>query len=209
MARSVFFSFDYSDVSSFRANVVRNSWLTMRDAEAKFIDRSMWEAAESKGTNALKNLIEAGMKGTSVTVVLVGTNTANRGWVKYEMIKSFLTGKGILPIYINRIPSKFGDIKAKGVNPLDRLAVDVSEDCKKLTFYHLMDRKWVLFDRLSNDNNRTTNSFYFEDGWFNKYKGGKAYKFSDLFKIGYDWGLDDGYKNFNKWIENAANLVGR
>jgi hypothetical protein len=63
MARSIFFSFHYEDVSSFRANVVRNSWLTMRDRSANFIDKSMWEEAEKKGVPFLKALIEKGLKG--------------------------------------------------------------------------------------------------------------------------------------------------
>lgn len=135
MVRSVFFSFDYKDVASFLANVVRNSWLSMKDSEAKFIDKSMWEEAQKKGTNALKRLIENGLKGTSVTVFLVGSNTFSRRWVKYEIVKSFVTGKGILPIYINRIPSKDGGITAKGQNPLERLLVSVSEDCRRLSFF--------------------------------------------------------------------------
>jgi hypothetical protein len=209
MARSIFFSFHYDDVSSFRANVVRNSWLTMRDRSANFIDKSIWEEAEKKGVSNLKDLIEKGLKGTSVTVVLVGTETYSRRWVKYEIVKSFTEGKGVLPIYINRIPSKNEGIKAKGVNPLDKLAVDVSSDCKKLSFYELINGKWIPFKDLLTDNNRTTNSFYFEDGWFNEYKGGKAYKFSDLFDDGYDWISGNGYDNFADWINEAAELVGR
>ncbi len=209
MARSIFFSFHYEDVSSFRANVVRNSWLTMRDRSANFIDKSMWEEAEKKGISFLQALIEKGLKGTSVTAILVGTETFSRRWVKYEIVKSFTEGKGLLPIYINRIPSKNEGIKAKGINPLERLAVDVSTDCKKLSFYELVDRKWTLFKDYPSDNNRTTNSFYFEDGWFNKYKGGRTYKFSNLYGDGYDWVADNGYKNFADWIESAAELVGR
>ena len=209
MARSIFFSFHYDDVSSFRANVVRNSWVTMRDRTAHFIDKSMWEEAERKGVLALKKLIENGLKGTSVTVILVGTNTFLRRWVKYEIVKNFVEGKGILPIYINRIPSRNEGIKVKGVNPLERLTVDVSSDCKTLTFYELVDRKWIPFKDLLSDNNRTTNSFYFENGWFKDFKGGKSYKFSDLFDDGYDWISDDGYNNFAEWIEDAAELVGR
>ena len=209
MARSIFFSFHYDDVSSFRANVVRNSWVTMRDRTAHFIDKSMWEEAERKGVLALKKLIENGLKGTSVTVILVGSNTFLRKWVKYEIVKSFVEGKGILPIYINRIPSRNEGIKVKGVNPLERLTVDVSSDCKTLTFYELVDRKWIPFKDLLSDNNRTTNSFYFENGWFKDFKGGKSYKFSDLFDDGYDWISDDGYNNFAEWIEDAAELVGR
>ena len=208
MARSIFFSFHYDDVSSFRANVVRNSWVTM-NRSANFIDKSVWEDAERKGAAILKRLIETWLKGTSVTVVLVGSETHSRRWVKYEIIKSFVEGKGILPIYINRIPSRNEGINVKGVNPLQRLAVDVSTDCRTLTFYELVNGRWQLFNDLSQDNNRTTNSFYFEDGWFNQYKGGKSYTFSDLFGDGYDWVLDDGYYNFASWIELAANDVGR
>ena len=209
MARSIFFSFDYEDVSSFRANVVRNSWLTMRNSEAKFIDKSMWEEAQKKGAGSLKQLIDRSLVGTSVTVVLIGSGTFSRRWVKYEIVKSFVEGKGVLPIYINRIPSRNEGIKARGISPLDRLMVDVSSDCKKLTFYELVDRKWEPFKDLESDNNRTTNSFYFEDGWFNDYKGGRKYKFSDLFDDGYDWIADNGYANFSKWIESSAALVGR
>jgi hypothetical protein len=175
----------------------------------KFIDRSVWEEAERKGAAVLKALIDTWLKGTSVTVVLVGSETYSRRWVKYEIVKSFVEGKGVLPIYINRIPSKYEGIKAKGINPLERLAVDVSDDCKSLTFYELVNGKWRPFEYLAEDNNRTTNSFYFEDGWFNDYKGGKSYKFSDLFGDGYDWVLDDGYHNFAVWIQDAAELVGR
>ncbi len=208
MARSIFFSFHYGDVSSFRANVVRNSWVTM-ERSVNFIDKSAWEEAERKGDDNLKNLIEKWLRGTSVSVVLVGSDTHSRQWVKYEIVKSFVEGKGILPIYINRIPSKNEGIKVKGINPLERLAVDVSADCRTLTFYELIDRKWLPFKNLMTDNNRTTNSYYFENGWYSKYKGGKSYKFSDLFEDGYDWVSDDGYKNFSRWIEKAAKAVGR
>jgi hypothetical protein len=208
MARSIFFSFHYADVSSFRANVVRNSWVTMNNS-INFIDKSAWEEAEQKGILELKKLIDKWLKGTSVTVILVGTETYSRRWVKFEIVKSFIEGKGILPIYINRIPSKNEGIKSKGINPLTKLAVYVSDDCKTLTFYELIEKKWMPFKDLLSDNNRTTNSFYFEDGWFNDYKGGRGYKFSDLFGEGYDWVTDQGYKNFSDWIEEAANKVGR
>lgn len=208
MARSIFFSFHYEDVSSFRANVVRNSWLTM-GSDANFIDKSAWEDAQRKGDATLRKLIDEWLKGTSVTVVLVGTETYSRRWVKYEIIRSFVEGKGILPIYINRIYSRNEGIKAKGKNPLDRLAVDVSADCRHLNFYELIDRKWQIFKDLPNDNNRKSNSFYFENRPFSRLKGGQLYKLGDLFGSGYDWVSDNGYKNFAKWIESAAELVGR
>ena len=44
MAKRVFFSFHYQDVIDFRANAVRNHWLTKADLEdAGFFDVSVWE----------------------------------------------------------------------------------------------------------------------------------------------------------------------
>ena len=209
MARSIFFSFHYKDVSTFRANVVRNSWLTMRDRSAKFIDKSMWEEAEKKGTEALKRLIADGLNGTSVTVILIGSETYTRRWVKYEIIKSFVENKGILPLHINRIASRTESLKPKGINPLARLALEITPDCKKISFYELLDRKWIPLKDLPSVNNRLANSVFFENGWFNKFKCGRSYKFSDIFKEEYDWMSNDGYRNFSDWIEEAADFVGR
>jgi hypothetical protein len=209
MARSVFFSFHYKDVSSFRANVVRNSWLTMRNRTAKFIDKSMWEEAERKGSDALKKLIADGLSGTSVTVILVGSETHCRRWVKYEIVKSFTENKGIFPVHINRIRSIREGVTAKGPNPLDCLKLEVNPDCKTISFFELIDRKWLPFKDLPSVNNRLTNSIYFEDGWFNDFKCGRSYKFSEVFEKEYDWVTDDGYNNFSEWIEDAAEQVGR
>ena len=73
MAKRVFFSFHYQDVIDFRANVVRQHWMTKPDREeAGFFDASIWESARRTGSVALKRLINAGLDGTSVTCVLVG-----------------------------------------------------------------------------------------------------------------------------------------
>lgn len=98
MTRFVFFSFAYDDVKNFKVNVVRNSWL-LKNKESTFIDGSIWEQSKTKGDAFLKTLIEAGMKNTSVTAVLIGECTANRRWVNYEIVKSFDKGNGILGIH--------------------------------------------------------------------------------------------------------------
>jgi hypothetical protein len=209
MPRSVYFSFHYEDVSSFRANVVRNSWVTQRHGSESFVDRSIWEEARQKGSKALKRLIDTALEGTSVTAILVGSGTHSRRWVKYEIVKSFTEGKGILPIYINRIPSRKEGIIARGINPLSQLAIGVDENCRTLTFYERRQGKWQLFEDLPYDNNRTTNSIYFGSAAYGNFKGGKRYVLSDLFENDYDWVLDEGYQNFADWIEEAAEEVGR
>ena len=83
MAKRVFFSFHYDDVISFRANVVRNHWVTKDDREASgFFDASIWEEAERHGAESIKALIEEGLENTSVTVPLIGTETSHRKWVR-------------------------------------------------------------------------------------------------------------------------------
>ena len=208
MARSIYFSFHYKDVSSFRANVVRNSWVT-QDHTAKFVDKSMWEEAEKKGADALKSLIDKSMNGTSVTVILVGSETFCRRYVRYEIVKSFTENKGLLPIHINRISAKNEGVKAKGPNPLDCLKIKIDANCRTVMFFELVNSKWIPFKDLPSINNRVANSVFFEDGWFNELKCGRSYKFSEIFEPSYDWITDNGYQNFSVWIEDAADFVGR
>jgi hypothetical protein len=101
MARRVFFSFEYGDVS--RAMVVRNSWVTQGKEAAGFIDAAEFEKIKKQGDEAVKRWIDNQLKGTSVTVVLVGANTCNSKWVKYEIEKSKEIGNGLLGIDISKI----------------------------------------------------------------------------------------------------------
>lgn len=107
MARRVFFSFEYGDVS--RAMVVRNSWVTQGKDAAGFIDTADFEELERKGDTAIKNWIDKQLKGTSVTVVLVGKDTCDSKWVKYEIEKSIEIGNGLLGIDISKIKDLQGD----------------------------------------------------------------------------------------------------
>ncbi|MCK5606700.1 TIR domain-containing protein [Candidatus Pacearchaeota archaeon] len=101
MARRVFFSFEYSDVS--RAMVVRNSWVTQGKEAAGFVDAAEFEKIKRQGDDAVKRWIDNQLKGTSVTVVLVGKHTCSSKWVKYEIEKSIEIGNGLLGIDISKI----------------------------------------------------------------------------------------------------------
>ena len=101
MARKAFFSFKYKDVS--RAMVVRNSWVTQGKEAAGFIDSADFEEVKKKGDAAIKRWIDDQLKGTSVTVVLVGEKTCNSRWVKYEIEKSIEIGNGLLGIDVSKI----------------------------------------------------------------------------------------------------------
>ena len=99
--RRVFFSFKYKDVS--RAMIVRNSWVTQGKQAAGFIDSADFEKVKRQGDSAIKRWIDNQLKGTSVTVVLVGKHTCNSRWVKYEIKKSIERGNGLFGIDISKI----------------------------------------------------------------------------------------------------------
>jgi hypothetical protein len=116
MARRVYFAFHYeNDIS--RVNVVRNSWLTHKDREsAGFFDASLWEKAKKTGDTAIKRMIQDGLDGTSVTVFLLGSETAGRPWVRYELEESHKRGNGMLAIRIHGIKNLQGYVSTAGDN---------------------------------------------------------------------------------------------
>jgi hypothetical protein len=107
MARRVFFSFEYSDVS--RAMVVRNSWVAQGKEAAGFVDAADFEKLKQQGDEAVKRWIDGQLMNTSVTVVLVGAQTCSSRWVTYEIAASKERGNGLLGIDISQIKDFSGN----------------------------------------------------------------------------------------------------
>lgn len=126
MARSAFFSFYYKkDVV--RANQVRNSWVTKGDKEAAgFTDAAAFEKVEREGDAAVKKWIDGQLSGTSVTVVLIGSETNQREYVKYELQKSYEKGNGVLGIYIHQCKDLSGKTDTKGSNHFGEIGKDAN-----------------------------------------------------------------------------------
>ncbi|TXK93223.1 hypothetical protein BMR07_15710 [Methylococcaceae bacterium CS1] len=120
MVRKVFFSFQFSE-DNWRANVVRNSWVTQDREDAGFFDLAEWEEVKKKTDKEIKKWIDRQMSGCSVTVVLIGSKTCKSKWVKYEIEKSSELGKGLLEIDISEIENKDGDTSTKGGRMLSNL----------------------------------------------------------------------------------------
>ncbi len=147
MARRAFFSFHYErDV--WRASQVRNSWVTRERESAGFWDAASWEEVKKKGNDAIEKWIDDQLKGTSVTVVLIGGETSERTYVGYEIKQSYNKGNGMLGIYIHNMKDKDGKTDTKGKNPFDIWYVE--KDDKKEYFSALYPTyEWV------NDGGRT------------------------------------------------------
>lgn len=102
MARRVFFSFHYdNDIN--RSMTVRNSWVTQGKEAAGFIDKAAFEQIKRQGETAVHNWINKQLDGTSVTVVLIGSDTLNRPYVQYEICKSLQRGNAVIGVHINGI----------------------------------------------------------------------------------------------------------
>lgn len=192
MAKRVFFSFHYQDVKDFRANVVRNHWLTKADREISgYYDASIWESAQKQGDVALKRLINAGLAQTSNTCVLIGSQTYIRPWVRYELLKSFKKGNHLLGVHINGIKCKNGLAKPLGPNPLDYVGVTYSDSGLTATLWEVVNGKWVEYEKIDG-----TASYRVQVP--QKYRG-KGFKLSNFYST-HDWVVGNGFNNFAGWV---------
>lgn len=189
MAKRVFFSFHYEDVKAFRANVVRQSWQLQKREEAGFFDASIWEDSKTKGSTALKRLINEGLEGTSVTAVLIGAETYSRDWVRYEIMKSFARGNALLGVHINQIPCKNRQVKDHGPNPFEYLAVKYTEKGDNLLLKEWDGEKWINYNELDSISLPQPEPQYAH----------QQFKLSTWYNT-YCWTKDNGYKNFSNWI---------
>lgn len=194
MAKKVFFSFHYQDVIDFRANVVRNHGsFKLSNQDAGYYDSSMWEKAKKESELALKRLINTGLKNTSNTCVLIGTDTYSRPWVRYEILKSFLKENYIFGVHINSIKGKDQRTKTLGRNPFLDVGVTFSEDGKKVTLWEKINTEWVEFTKI--ENKSTFNNPYN----INDDRKGEGFNLSHFYST-HDWKDDDGYNNFSDWV---------
>jgi len=108
MARRVFFSFHY-DNDIWRANQVRMANVVAGPDRAGFFDHSEYDEAKKQGAEGIRRMINRHLKNTSVTVVLIGAETAGRPWVRYEVDKSIEQGNGLLGIRIHHLKNQNGE----------------------------------------------------------------------------------------------------
>ncbi len=97
--RQVFYSFHYAN-DVFRVQTIRNIGAFDGNEPAS---PNTWEEVKKGGDTAIKKWIDDNMKGRSCVVVLVGSETADRAWVRYEIKKAWEEGKGVVGIYIHNV----------------------------------------------------------------------------------------------------------
>lgn len=113
--RKCFYSFHYVP-DNWRAATVRS--IGAIEGNNPTSDNN-WESIKSGGDTAIRKWIADEMKGRSCIVVLVGTNTAGRKWINYEIVKGWNDGKGVVGIRIHGLKNKDGQTSGMGANPFD------------------------------------------------------------------------------------------
>lgn len=131
MARRVFFSFHFKN-DAWRASQVRNMGVVEGD---KPISDNDWETVKKGGDKAIEKWIEDQLAGKSCTIVLVGSETSKRPWIKHEIKRSWVLGKGLLGICIHNLKDQDGNKSSKGANPFDEFTIDGKPMSNYVTLY--------------------------------------------------------------------------
>jgi hypothetical protein len=120
--RQVFYSLHFDD-DVMRTQQVRNIGVIEGN---KPVSANEWEDAGKK-QGGIEKWIDDNIKYKSCVIVLVGTETADRPWVKYEIRKAWEDKKGVVGIYIHNLkdprtsntPPLYGKC-TQGTNPFDQ-----------------------------------------------------------------------------------------
>jgi MTH538 TIR-like domain (DUF1863) len=195
--RRVFFAYHYkADVQ--RAQVVSKSWITKPDREsAGFLNNLEFEKKQRQDKELLKQFLSDAMKGCSVTAVLIGTETARRPWVRYELIRSFQQGRGLLGIYVHNINDFNGKTAEQGHNPFGSIAYSVAAG--RVSWYEYTIYGWQPYTEVPTVAAGDL-PYPLREGDYNL--------FSALFPV-YWWYGGDGYTNLGAWVDAAARAAGR
>jgi hypothetical protein len=117
--RQVFYSFHF-DNDVMRVQQVRNIGAI---EDNKPVAANDWKKIRKSGDEAIKKWISDNMDYRSCVVVLVGEDTANRPWVKYEIKKAWKDEKGLVGIYIHNLKDPRNGKSSKGTNPFEQFKV--------------------------------------------------------------------------------------
>jgi hypothetical protein len=206
--RKAYFAFHFDDVM--RVNVVRNAWkITHPDAPLarSFYDSSIWERRRLEGDDTLKRLMREGVQYTSAVCVLIGADTWSRRWVRYEIARAIIDGRGLLAVHLNNIrhhltkaahPLGYNPLGCMGVGKRQLRSFDAPQ-------YYLCEwegnkKEWVWYKDY-------TDPVKFPSYLPDPQPGHFSILSTGTFE--YDYASKEGHKNIGRWIDLAAQRAGR
>ena len=116
---AVYFSFHY-DRDAWRVQQVAN----MGAVEGQPILKAQeWEEVKAKGKAAIEKWIADQMAYKSAVVVLVGSQTAGRPWVQYEIAKAWDDKRPLVGVRIHGLANSEGKTDLSGENPFAKVSL--------------------------------------------------------------------------------------
>ncbi len=119
MAKKAFYSFHYQP-DAWRASQVRNIGTVEGNKPCSDND---WESVTKKGDKAIQDWINDQLTGRSCAIVLIGSNTAGRKWINYEIERAWKDKRGVVGIYIHNLKNSAEKQSTKGTNPFTGFTV--------------------------------------------------------------------------------------
>jgi antiphage defense system Thoeris ThsB-like protein len=117
MTRKVFYSFHYKP-DNWRASQVRNAGVVEGNQP---VSDNAWETIKAGGAKVIEAWIDTQLVGRSCTVVLIGSDTAGRKWINYEIVKTWNDGKGLVGIYVHNLKDAAQRQSSRGRNPFEEV----------------------------------------------------------------------------------------
>lgn len=128
MKRKVFYSFHFEN-DVMRVQQIRNIGVIEED---KPVTPNKWEEIKRGGDPAIERWIDNSISRADCVVILIGEETYNSKWVKYEIRKAWNDGKGLVGIYVHNLKDPRFGICSQGLNPFDFVSLN---NGKKLSEY--------------------------------------------------------------------------
>ncbi|MFC4225521.1 TIR domain-containing protein [Lysinibacter cavernae] len=123
MAKLVYYSFHYGN-DAWRVQQIVN--LGLLQGQTILTPRD-WETVKHHGDTGITNWIDKQMVHKSAVVVLIGSDTASRSWVKYEIEKAWNEKKPIVGIRIHALADSYGAIGLEGASPFTQVSLKHDE----------------------------------------------------------------------------------
>jgi hypothetical protein len=214
--RRVFFSFQF-DGDIMRANAVRNTWkISHPDSAANrsFLDSSLWEKRKLESPDAIKALIRGGVLYSSTVCVLAGSMTWDRRWVRYEIARAVIDGRGLLTVHLNNIRHhRTKGVHPRGLNPLAHMGIAKVQPNPSLPpRYELYEMNFASDGNGGLVENWTPYSDHEvpvkKPLWLTDPAVGYVTPLS-VDTAEYDYELQLGHRNIGSWIDKAAIQAGR
>lgn len=120
MKKSVFYSFHY-DNDVMRVQQIRNIGVIEGNTPVSVND---WEEVKRGGDAAVKRWIDSTMQNKECVIVLIGSETAERKWVNYEIRKAWDSGKPMFGIYIHNLKDLRTGVCEQGKNPFENIFLE-------------------------------------------------------------------------------------